>query len=351
MKNIKKITVTPNQTIKDALKIISSGEIQVAIVINKNRKLLGTLTDGDIRRGLLNGLDINSSIEKIYFKKSITINKKISKEKILKIAITNKINQIPVIDNKGRLIDVKVLKELINSREQLNKVVIMAGGKGTRLWPLTKKIPKPMLKVGDKPILQTIIEKFKESGYVNFIICVNYKSSIITNYFGNGSKFDVKIEYVKEKKKMGTAGALSLIKADIREPFFVINGDLLVNLNFRKLLDFHNEQKSDATMCVSEYNINSQFGELKINKGKILSINEKPKHKFFINTGIYLLDSNCLKLVPKKFYDMTTFFKKIINNNFKVNSFPLGEYWLDIGRLNDFKKLNEEHQDKFLTTK
>ena len=206
MKNIEKIKITRDETIKRALEVISDGAFQIAIVVDKKGKLVGTLTDGDIRSGFLKGLNINSSVKSIVNKNPIIIKKTETKEKLLKIALSNKIHQIPVVDKNDKVIGIHIIEELITPKDKSNKVVIMAGGRGMRLRPLTKNIPKPMLKVGNKPILQTIVEKFKESGYENFVICVNYKSKIIKNYFG------VKINYIQEKTRMGTAGALSLFQ-------------------------------------------------------------------------------------------------------------------------------------------
>jgi len=347
VRSIKKIKILENTKIRQALKVLSIGGLKIAIVLDKKGKLIGTLTDGDIRRGFLKGLNLSSSIKSIFFKKPVVAKKNYTKEKLLKIALSKKIYQIPVVDNNGKVLGVHVLDELIKSKHKSNLVVIMAGGRGLRLRPLTKNIPKPMLKVGNKPILQTIVEKFKKSGYGNFVICVNYKSKIIQDFFGNGSKFGVKIEYIHEKTRMGTAGALSLFKKKTKEPFFVINGDLITNLDFEKMLDFHHEQNSKATMCVREYNIDVPYGEVKLDKEHIISIEEKPKYKFFVNAGVYILDPKCINLVPKKFYDMTSLFKKIIANKNKTTSFPFGEYWLDIGRLNDYNKANLEYNSIF----
>jgi dTDP-glucose pyrophosphorylase/predicted transcriptional regulator len=349
LKSVKDIIINRDATINEALKTISKGTFQIAIVVDKTNKLLGTLTDGDIRRGFLKGLNINSSIKSIFIKNPTIVKKNFSKEKLLSIALSKKIYQIPVVDNNRRLIGIHILDELIKSKTKSNKVVIMAGGKGMRLRPLTKNIPKPMLKVGKKPILQIILEKFKESGYKNFVICVNYKSKVIQDFFGDGMKFGVKITYIHEKIKMGTAGALSLLKKNmkINEPFFVMNGDLLTNLNFEKLLDFHQNHNSKATMCIREYNIESPYGEVQLSKENIIGINEKPSHKFFVNAGIYILDPKCINLIPKRFYDMPTLFKKIIDKKEKVISFPLGEYWLDIGRFNDYDRANFEYDSIF----
>lgn len=348
MTNIEKIKLSPNATIKQALKTISKGAVKIAIVVDKKNKLLGTLTDGDIRRGFLKGLNINSSIKSIIFKKPTVVRNNYTKEKLIKIALSKKIYQIPIVEKNGKLKGIHILDELIEPKNKSNKVVIMAGGRGMRLRPLTKNIPKPMLKVGNKPILQIIIEKFKKSGYKNFVICVNYKSKMIKDFFGEGSKFGVKIEYIDEKKRMGTAGALSLFKLKPKKPFFVINGDLLTNLDFEKLIDFHHDHNSKATMCISEYNIKSPYGEVKLDVENIITIAEKPIHKFFVNAGVYVLDPSCIDLVPKKFYDMTSLFKKIIINKSKVVSFPIGEYWLDIGRFNDYKKANLEYNLKLV---
>ena len=342
MKNLKKITIKEDATIERALIAISKGEIKIVIVVDNKGKLIGTLTDGDIRRGFLKGLSISNSVNSLINRKPLIGKRDTNRKKLIDIAISKKIQQIPVVDDSGKVIEVILTDEISKKKDKSNKVLIMAGGRGLRLRPLTKNMPKPMLKVGNKPILQTIIEKFKDSGYVNFIICVNYKSQIIQNYFGNGNKFGVNIEYYKEKKRMGTAGSLGLIKKKLTDPFFVINGDILTNLDFEKLFDYHKANSATATMCIKEYNINLPYGEIKLNKKKIKSINEKPNYKFFVNSGIYIFDPKCTRLIPKKIYDMPQLFKKLIKKKFKVVSFPLGEYWLDIGRLADFKKANEE---------
>ena len=347
MKNIKKIKINKNATIKQALKIISDGGLKIAIVVDENDKLLGTLSDGDIRRGLLKGLNVNSSIKSIIFMNPVITTKNYSKEKLLKKAISKQVYQIPVVDKNRKVVGIYILDGPITSKSKPNLVVIMAGGKGKRLRPLTNNIPKPMLKIGKKPILQTIIEKFKENKFKKFLICVNFKSKIIKNYFGNGKKFGVEISYIEEKKKMGTAGALSLLKKKPKKPFFVINGDILINLDFQKMLDFHYQHNSKATMGVREYIIESPYGEVKLSNENITSIKEKPKHKFYVNAGIYVLDPKCIDLIPKKSYDMPLVFKKIIAAKNKTISFPLEEYWLDIGRPNDFDKASIEYDSIF----
>jgi len=347
MKNIEKIKIFKETKIKKALKIISDGGLQIALVVDKKDKLIGTLTDGDIRKGFLRGMNLDSSINSIISKNPICAKKDYNKKKLLKIAISKKIYQIPIVDDNGKLIDVYVLHDILKLKKKNNKVVLMAGGEGMRLRPLTENTPKPMLKVANSPILETIIKKFRESGYCDIIICVNYKSHVIENYFGDGTKFGVKIKYVKEKKKMGTAGALSLIKEKLTEPFFLMNGDLLTNLNFDRMLEFHQERQAIATMCVREHIIESRYGEVHLDEENITSIEEKPVHKFFMNGGIYLLEPECIKYVPKKYFDMPSLFKKLILRGRKTISFPFKDYWVDIGKLIDYKKANKDFFEVF----
>ena len=347
MKNIDKIKLFKTSTIKEAFTKMSEGRIKIILVVDEQDKLSGTLSDGDIRRGLLKGMDLNSTIESIVFKKPMTAKMSDSTDKILKLALSKQIQQIPIIDENRKIQSIFILDDFLKPKKKTNKVVLMAGGMGARLMPLTENTPKPMLKVGNKPILHTIIKKFEECGYTNFIICVNYKSKIIQDYFGDGKNFGVKIEYILEEQRMGTAGALSLLTEKLNEPFFVMNGDLLTNLDFEKMLDFHIKNDSKATMCVREYNIKVPYGEIKLDNENIISITEKPVHKLLVNAGIYVLDPECINLIPKEFYDMPLLFKKIILNNKKTISFPLGEYWLDIGRLKDYERANSEYHSIF----
>ena len=224
----------------------------------------------------------------------------------------------------------------------------MVGGLGTRMQPLTESTPKPMLEVGNKPILQTIVEKFREYGYTDIVMCINYKSDVIKDFFGDGSKFGVEIEYVSEKNRMGTAGALSLFKGKMTEPFFVMNGDLLTNINFEHLHDFHISNNSIGTMCVRDYDIQVPFGVVSIKNTKILSIDEKPVEKFFVNAGIYMFNPEVMDYIPKdQFYDMPTLFTKLISKNKKIISFPIREYWIDVGRIEEYQKANIEYSKQF----
>jgi len=346
--NIEKIKLSPNATIKKALEIIDNGAVKIAIVVDKNYKLLGTITDGDIRRAILKGKSLDENIEDVYNKNPLTVSIDENKENIINLCTSRKIYQVPVVDKEGKVVKVILLDELLKPKEYPNKVILMVGGLGTRLRPLTETTPKPMLNVGGKPILQTIIERFRDYGFKNIILCVNYKADIIKEYFGNGSKFGVNIDYVIEHKRMGTAGALSLLKEKPKEPFFVMNGDILTSINFEHMLEYHLEHNSSATMAVREYDFQVPFGVVKMENNEIKAIEEKPVYKFFVSAGIYMLNPECIDYIPKnEFYDMPTLFEDLINNNKKTFSFPIREYWLDIGRIEEYEKAQIEYQKVF----
>lgn len=348
MRDIQDILVFPDITVKKVLEIIDKSSKQIALVVDKEQKLLGTINDGDIRRGFLRGLGLEDSIETIYFRTPTVANINDTKERIVGLATSKKIHQIPLLNDSGVVVGLDILDELVSNNKKSNKVILMVGGLGTRLRPLTENIPKPMLIVGNKPILQTIVEKFAEYGFTNIVMCVNYKSNIIQKYFGDGSNFGVSIEYIFEEKRMGTAGALSLLKEKPEEPFFVMNGDLLTNVNFEHLYQYHISTNSAATMCVREYDFQVPYGVVDIKDSQIISIKEKPIHKFFVSAGIYILNPEVLQYIQKnEFYDMPTLFEKLIELEQNTLSFPIREYWLDIGRIEEYERANNEYRNVF----
>jgi len=349
MKSYKNILLKPTSTIKEALNIIDIGAMQIALVIDENEKLLGTLTDGDIRRGLLNNLSLDDSIETIIFRTPTVCTTEDTKDKILEIALAKKIHQIPIIDKDGKLVGIKDINELLVIKPKRNRVVLMVGGLGTRLRPLTNDTPKPMLIVGDKPILETIILNFKKYGFTDIILSVSYKAEVIESYFGDGLAFGVNIEYIYEDKRMGTAGALSLMRDKFNEPFFVMNGDLLTNINFENMMEYHLNNKAIATMGVREYDFQVPYGVVNVDGIDIVNIQEKPIHNFFVSGGVYILDPKSLDFIPdNEFYDMPTLFEILIDNGLKSISYAIREYWLDIGRIEEYHKANSEYQKIFL---
>jgi dTDP-glucose pyrophosphorylase len=343
MKNIYEICIKSNATIEESLRVIDRGASKIALIVDDRRRLIGTLSDGDIRRGLLKKKKLRDFILDIYFQDPIKCNHNTTKQELLSLCHKHKIDQIPIVDEKGVVVDLYILNDLVFPKNYNNKVVLMVGGLGKRLRPLTENTPKPMLHVGGKPILQTIVKGFVDSGFTNITMCLGYKANVIQDYFKDGSSFGANIDYIVEEKRMGTAGALTLLSKRLNKPFFVMNGDLLTDVNYEQMLDFHESHNSKATVCVREYDFQVPYGVVNINNEDITSIEEKPVHSFFVNAGIYLLKPECIDLIPNdEFYDMTSLIEKIIFNKDRIVSFPIREYWLDIGRMDEFKQANRD---------
>ena len=347
MYKIDEIKINQNASIKEALEVIDKGAIKVAVVLSDDGLLLGMLSDGDIRRALLKGMSLGDSIAGIINKHPVVANINDTKERILELANEKKLHQIPIISN-GKLIGIQDIREFLAPKNKPNKVILMVGGLGTRLRPLTNDVPKPMLDVGNKPILHTIVENFAKYGYTDIIMCVNYKSEIIKEYFGNGDKFGVKIEYVLESKRMGTAGALSLLQKRPKDDFFVMNGDLLTNVNFEYLHEYHKDSNALASICIRKYEMQVPYGVVNVRANKVTSIEEKPTQSFFVSAGIYMFSPIVLDFIPKGvFYDMPTLFSELLKHDFPIHPFPIREYWLDIGRMDEYRRANDEYEGVF----
>ena len=347
MYKIDEIKINQNASIKEALEVIDKGAIKVAVVLSDDGLLLGILNDGDIRRALLKGMSLGDSIAGIINKHPVVANINDTKERILELANEKKLHQIPIISN-GKLIGIQDIREFLAPKNKPNKVILMVGGLGTRLRPLTNDVPKPMLDVGNKPILHTIVENFAKYGYTDIIMCVNYKSEIIKEYFGNGDKFGVKIEYVLESQRMGTAGALSLLKERPKDDFFVMNGDLLTNVNFEYLHEYHKDSNALASICIRKYEMQVPYGVVNVRANKVTSIEEKPTQSFFVSAGIYMFSPIVLDFIPKGvFYDMPTLFSELLKHDFPIHPFPIREYWLDIGRMDEYRRANDEYEGVF----
>ena len=347
MLGIDDITASKDASIRDVITIIDKSAKQICLIVDKDLRLIGSVTDGDIRKALLNNIPLNESVDLISNKCPITANINTSNDELIKIFKSKKIHQIPIIED-DILVGIELLKDIFPDDRIDHSVVLMVGGLGSRLRPLTEDTPKPMLKIGGKPILETIVERFAQSGFSKIIMCTGYKSEIIREYFKDGSDFGVDIEYIIEEKKMGTIGALSLLKKKPKEAFFVMNGDLLTNVNFKQMLNFHSKHKSKATMCVGSHEYTVPYGVVACKNEKIESIDEKPMQSFFINAGIYLLEPDCMDLIPKnEYFDITTLFEKLISLGRNTVAFPLQEYWLDIGRISEYDKANTEFKQFF----
>jgi dTDP-glucose pyrophosphorylase len=345
---ISEIKITPSVTIREALRIIDTGAMKIAIVEDPEGRLIGTLTDGDIRRGLLKGMELDSPVGEIYNHNPTVVKISDPKEKLIELAVTRRVYQIPVVDEDGRIIRMAEIDQLIKQEKHPNTVVLMAGGLGARLRPLTDHTPKPMLPVGGKPILETVITRFKKLGFSKFVIALNYKADIIRNYFGNGLTLGVDISYLDENQRMGTAGALGLLDRSPEESFFVMNADILTLVNFEDLMNFHVRNGADATMCIREYAMEVPYGVVKLNKENFVSIEEKPIQQFYVNAGIYVLTPDILNLIPKgQPMDMTSLFEQAVEKGLTTLSFPIREYWMDIGKPEDYDRANQDYNRLF----
>ncbi len=318
---------------EDAILLLDNNGTGVLPVVDKNMTFIGLITDGDIRKAILNkNLDLEHIINKNPFKMSINSRKQQRIQYLKKIQR----RQLPLVDHNNKFVEIFTFDSLEYNLKN-NVVVIMAGGLGSRLGELTKNTPKPMLKVGEKPILELIIENFVSCGFNKFYISVNYLSEKIKNYFEDGNKWGINISYIEETKKLGTAGALSLINDKINEPFLVSNGDVLTTIDFDELLKFHIDMNSEATMCANEMNYEIPYGVIKENNNRIQEIIEKPKYKYLINAGIYILNPSIIsKIEYNKYLDMPSLIDKV-NNKF---CYKIDDYWVDIGQKKDYEKVN-----------
>jgi dTDP-glucose pyrophosphorylase len=343
MINWKKSLVPSNGSLRDAIKIIDASGLKLGLVLDNLGHLKGIITDGDIRRAILKGLTLDVSVQEVMNVNFIFATTEDSHHDILAMMRAKIINHIPVLNSKGLLVDLLTLEEFNGYIEKENIVVLMAGGLGMRLRPLTNDCPKPMLKVGDKPILENILDCFIEQGFRKFYISVNYLSEHIEKYFGDGSKYNIEIDYIREEKQLGTAGALSLLPIVPRHPFIVMNGDLLTRVNFTNMLQFHLEHYALATMAAKEFEMQVPYGVVKLNGSFVQDIEEKPLKKYFVNGGIYTLSPEALEYIPENQYlDMPNLLKNLINNQEKVSAFPIREYWMDVGGIDELKKAQLE---------
>lgn len=337
----KNILVSKTEPLEEVIKIIDKEALRIALIVDDERKLLGTLSDGDIRRALISHVPLDSPVAKIMNTHPRVANMGDNRAKIMNLMEEFELIQIPIVDENNVLVDLHTLYDVVKTKKLDNPVFLMAGGFGTRLMPLTEACPKPLLKVGDKPILETILENFIESGFHNFYISTHYLADKIQDYFGDGSKWGVHITYVHEEEPLGTAGALGLLPDEAKhDDLILMNGDILTKVNFADFLDFHTNANSAASVCVREYTVKVPYGVINSEDGRIVEMVEKPMHKHFINAGIYALSPELVRsVVPGTKIDMPTLLSTYMANIEKgVAMFPIHEYWLDIGKMNDFEQ-------------
>ena len=341
-KDLSRILINPDDTLEEAIQALNSGGMRIVIVIDQNSKLLGIITDGDIRAALLEHKDMHTKAKEFMNSKPYLATQEESKEFILEKMHEKNILAVPIIDSKGRIKALETIHETIKTPTIENPVILMAGGYGKRLHPLTHETPKPLLKVGSEPILETIIKQLADFGFYNFFISTHYKSKMISDYFKDGSKLNVKIDYIHEKEPMGTAGTLTLLPEEFSKlPIILMNGDLATELDFKSLLRNHNESNSSITICVVEYDFQVPYGVIEMKKSKVKDIVEKPTHKFFVNAGIYIINPEVIaEFKDPSYLDMTDLLKDRIEKGNGINIFPLFEKWIDIGRITELNKAN-----------
>ena len=341
-----KAIIKYNETMRTAVEVLNRESLRIVMVIDESERLIGTVTDGDIRRGLIKHMSMDAVITEIMFKDPTVVTVKDSKDVVLDKMKKLDLLQIPIVDRDRKIVGLETIQHLLEKNRYENPVVLMAGGFGKRLQPLTNDTPKPLLKVGTKPILENILDQFIEAGFHNFYISTHYRAEMIREYFGDGVDWNVTIRYIHEDTPLGTAGGLGLLPANLTKlPILMMNGDLLTKIDFEQLLNFHLEEGGDATMCVREYDFQVPYGVVKANRYNVTSIEEKPVHKFFVNAGIYVLSSSILDMIDGVNYlDMPQLLEKKIEDSGQVNMFPVHEYWLNIGQMEQFDQAQQDSQ-------
>lgn len=341
--------VDPAISVLDAVKAIETGGIQAVLVASAGGRLEGVATDGDIRRGILRGVQLDAPVSTVMNSHPAVLSPEANREQALAMMTRLRIRQIPVTDANGIIVGAHHFDTPDEKAETDGTwAVIMAGGRGTRLHPLTQTTPKPMLQVGGQPLIETIVRNLANQGFDRIYISVNYMAEVFKAHFGDGSRFGVDIRYIEETSRLGTAGALGLLNESPPGPFLVMNGDLLTSVNFRSLIAYHNETRGVSTICVRDYSIQIPYGVIETNAGQVTAIAEKPTKNFFVNAGIYVVDPQLLaRIAPGAYLDMPHLLESVIAEGGKVSSFPIHEYWLDIGHVDDLKRAREEFEEVF----
>ena len=330
--NLSNLQLNLNSNLFDAFDLLTKNGEKICFIVDDDKKLKGVLTDGDARRAILEKKILDLKVQDVMNTDFIFVNFR-DRKKGYDLLIKNNVSHIPVLDDSEKIIDILSQHKKIDKNFIINTAVIMAGGKGKRLRPLTKNCPKPMIKIEEKPLLEILIRNLKKEGIEKFYISVNYLKSQIIDYFGAGEKLGVEIEYLFEDEPLGTAGSLSLLPKDIFSPFLIINGDVLTKVNIKSLSKFHFNKKSIATLCVKEHKIKIPFGVIKSEGSFLSEFLEKPKFNYLINAGIYIIEPTILDfLKPNTFMDMPTLLDMANSGSNRIAIFPIFEDWVDVGR-------------------
>lgn len=333
--------LTSRATIGQVIVNLNQIAIKIVMVTNEDGVLEGTISDGDIRRALLKGYDLNSPITNVIHRNALVVPPDLDREFVKQLMVANKIQQIPVVDKLHHVVGLHLWDEIATPVARQNLMVIMAGGKGIRLRPHTENCPKPLLHVGGKPMLEHIIERAKREGFTHFVLAIHYLGHMIESHFGNGERLGVRIDYLKENDPLGTAGALGLLNPKPNAPFVVTNGDVITDIRYGELLDFHIRHASVATMAVRVHEWRHPFGVVQMNGVEIVGFEEKPISRSHINAGVYVLEPAALsELIPDAHCDMPSLFERLQVNALRTVAYPMHEPWLDVGHPDDLLKAN-----------
>ena len=349
MPDLTGLLVRPEQSIREVIASIDRNSEGIALIADEELHLIGTVTDGDVRRAILVGTDLNSPVQTLLdrrvstrYAEPVTAPIGTSDAELLQLMNDRSIRHVPLLDGKKRVVDVALISNLAKEYEQPLRAVVMAGGAGTRLRPLTEDLAKPMVPMGDRPLLELIIGQLRDAGIRRVNITTHYRPESISRHFGDGRDFGVEINYVQEDRPLGTAGGLSLLQAS-DEPLFVVNGDILTKVDFRAMLDFHREHEAQMTVAVKQHEQQLPFGVVEIDGVEITGIVEKPVVSQFINAGMYLLNPEICRLVPDgEPSDMPALINRLLAEGHRVISFPVHEYWLDVGRHADYQQARDD---------
>lgn len=350
----KRVLISQNDTVISTIERIGKEALRVLLVVDEHLNLLGVVTDGDIRRHLLRHGSLDAPVFEMMCKNPKVALETETKDQLLMKMQNLNILHLPIVNSENKVVGLETLNHLTAKKQRDNWVIFMAGGLGTRLHPLTLDFPKPLVKIGNKPILEILLENFIANGFHHFYFSVNYKATMIQDYFGHGEKWGVDIHYVQENQALGTVGSLNLLPEKPQHPFFVVNADIMTNLNFNQILEFHqfHLHQPIATVCVRQYQNTIPYGVVKIDSKyhNLTAIEEKPTHSYFVNAGIYILNPVVLDHFPEKniFYDMPTLLLELVKKNQFVATFPIREYWLDVGSHDNLSQAMDDYQKVFV---
>ncbi|MBW1855824.1 MAG: CBS domain-containing protein [Deltaproteobacteria bacterium] len=340
------VVVSDHSSFGETLKKMNHHNKNITLVVDKNNRLLGILTDGDIRKAILNGVTPKDNVQKAMNKTPFCLKPGYANGEMVRIMVENNIFHLPIVNEQKILKGIIFQQTFIRQNILLCPVVIMAGGVGSRLFPLTEDKPKPLLTISGKPMIVHILEKFRDEGAREIFICVNYKSTMIEEYLGDGSNYRVNISYINETEKLGTAGALSLLP-EISSPFFVTNADVIASISLKAMYQFHLDNESTLTMAIKKDQKDVPYGTVTLEHNSIVNLSEKPSIVYYINAGIYIVDNHSVKEIPtKQFYNMTDFVSHLLSNNMKISGYLINGSWTDIGQFKDYGLANTNEMIK-----